>query len=99
VYKRQSFLDPEKDDGYLFIVWKPDLLVPRAEFEAQLSQLIDRIKATPRQPGIDEIRIPGERGFTSRERLMRDGIDIDRLVYDALGEWAAKARARPCRAE
>jgi LDH2 family malate/lactate/ureidoglycolate dehydrogenase len=86
-----SFLDPDKDDGYLFIVWQPDLLVPRAEFEEQLTRLIASIKATPRQPGIDEIRIPGERGFASLERLMRDGIDIDRLVYDALGEWASRA--------
>jgi len=46
--------------------------------------LVDRIKSIPRQPGIDEIRIPGERSFRSRERLLRDGIEIDRLVYDAL---------------
>ena len=84
-------LDPEGDDGYLFIVFKPDLLVPRAEFEQQVAALIDRVKATPRQPGVDEIRIPGARGFDTRERLLRDGLEIDRLVYDALGEWAAQA--------
>ena len=46
--------------------------------------LIDRIKATPRQPGVREIRIPGERAFRSREQKLRDGIEIDRVVYDAL---------------
>jgi L-2-hydroxycarboxylate dehydrogenase (NAD+) len=46
--------------------------------------LIDRIKATPRQPGVSEIRIPGERAFCARERALRDGIEIDRVVYEEL---------------
>ena len=48
------------------------------------SELIDRIKATPRQPGVSEIRLPGERAFRSREQALRDGIEIDRVVYEAL---------------
>jgi LDH2 family malate/lactate/ureidoglycolate dehydrogenase len=58
-----SALDPDKDDGYLFIVLKPELLIDPDDFKQQLSALIDRIKATRRRPGIDEIRIPGERAF------------------------------------
>ena len=84
-----SAMDPDKDDGYLFVIVKPDLLVPLDEFKREVSALIDRIKAVPRQPGVDEIRIPGERGFRSRARLMREGIEIDRLVYDALATLAA----------
>ncbi len=79
-----SALDPDQDDGYLFVVMKPDLLVPLDDFKRQVSDLVDRVKATPRQPGVDEIRIPGERGFRSRERLLRDGIEVDRAVYEAL---------------
>jgi LDH2 family malate/lactate/ureidoglycolate dehydrogenase len=84
-----SALDPDKDDGYLFIVLRPDLLVPPDNFKKQVSELVDRIKATPRQPGVDEIRIPGERGFRSRERMMQEGIEIDRAVYDALAALQA----------
>lgn len=79
-----SALDPDGDDGYLFVVLKPALLIDPEDFKEQLSALIDRIKATPRQPGMSEIRIPGERGFRSREQALRDGIEIDRVVYDAL---------------
>jgi L-2-hydroxycarboxylate dehydrogenase (NAD+) len=60
------------------------LLVGLSEFKQQVSELVDRIKATPRQPGVDEIRIPGERGFHSRERMSREGIEIDRVIYDGL---------------
>jgi len=79
-----SALDPDKDDGYLFVVFKPDLLVGLDEFKLQVSELVDRIKATPRQPGVNEIRIPGERAFRSRDQALRDGIEIDRAVFDAL---------------
>ncbi len=79
-----SALDPDKDDGYLFVVLKPELLIDLDDFKQQISALIDRIKATPRQPGVDEIRIPGERAFRSREHMLRDGIEIDRVVYESL---------------
>ena len=42
-----SALDPDKDDGYLFVVLKPDLLIDPDDFKQQISALIDRIKATP----------------------------------------------------
>ena len=79
-----SALDPDRDDGYLFVVLKPDLLIDPDDFKEQLSALIDRIKATPRQPGVSEIRIPGERAFRSREQALRDGIEVDRIVYEEL---------------
>jgi L-2-hydroxycarboxylate dehydrogenase (NAD+) len=75
---------PEQDDGYLFIVFKPDLLAEPDTFEQQVSELIERVKATPRLPGVSEIRIPGERALRSRERALREGIEIDQLVYEAL---------------
>ena len=82
-----SAMDPEGDDGYLFVVFKPDLLVPLDEFKREVAALVDRIKSVPRAAGVEEIRIPGERAFASRERLLRDGIEVDRLVYDALAAW------------
>ena len=62
----------------------PDLFGPADAFERQVTQLIERIKATPRRPGVDDIRIPSERAFRSRERALREGLEIDRMVFDAL---------------
>jgi LDH2 family malate/lactate/ureidoglycolate dehydrogenase len=76
--------DAESDYGYLLVAFWPDLLGPADVFERQVTQLIERIKATPRQPGVDEIRIPSERAFHSRERSLREGLEIDRLVFNAL---------------
>jgi LDH2 family malate/lactate/ureidoglycolate dehydrogenase len=83
-----SALDLDRDNGYLFIVFKPDLLTPLDQFKREMSELIDRVKATPRQQGVDEIRIPSEHAFRHRERALREGIEIDRTVYEALEKLA-----------
>ena len=85
-----SALDAREDDGYLLVAFKPNLLVSRDQFKKQLGRLVDRIKNTPRQPGVSEIRIPGERAFRSREHALRDGVEIDRAIFDALGALRAR---------
>jgi L-2-hydroxycarboxylate dehydrogenase (NAD+) len=79
-----SASDGESDYGYLFIAFRPDLLGPADLFERRVTELIDKVKATPRRAGIEEIRIPSERAFRTRTRLLREGLEIDRPVYDAL---------------
>ncbi|HEX3864050.1 MAG TPA: Ldh family oxidoreductase [Stellaceae bacterium] len=83
-------LSPGTEDGYVFIAFRPDLLVPMADLKRELGSLIDRVKAVPPQPGVSEIRIPGEQSARNRERLSREGLDIDRLVYDRLTELAGR---------
>lgn len=79
-----SGADGKSEYGYLFVAFRPDLFGPADVFEREVTQLIDRIKATPRQPGVDEIRIPSERAFRARERALSEGLEIDALVHDAL---------------
>jgi len=65
------------------------LLIPADQFKRQVSELIDRLKATPRQPGVEEIRIPSERAFRERERRRIEGIVMERKVVQALQALAA----------
>jgi LDH2 family malate/lactate/ureidoglycolate dehydrogenase len=78
---------------YLFIAFKPDLFMPLGEYRRALAAEIAVIKATPRQPGVEEIRIPGERAHRERARLMREGIEIDQRIYDALAALAEGKRS------
>src|SRR5712691_10402061 len=77
-------LVPGNDDGYVFIAFPPDLRVQLAELKGALALLIARVKAVSCRPGFAEIHIPVEQSARNRERLAREGIDIDRLVYDRL---------------
>lgn len=79
-----SGLGEDKTYGYLIIAIKPDLLVPQDTFRRDMSEMLARVKATPRQPGVDEIRMPSERAFRERARARREGIEIDRAIYDTL---------------
>jgi LDH2 family malate/lactate/ureidoglycolate dehydrogenase len=77
--------DPNDVGGYMFIAFKPDLFLPADVYRHEVSRRIAAIKATPRQEGVDEIRIPGERSYRTRVRLLREGLEIDRKIYNALG--------------
>ncbi|MEX2617294.1 MAG: Ldh family oxidoreductase [Alphaproteobacteria bacterium] len=70
--------------GYMIMAFKPDLFVSLDDYRRELAARIAAIKAVPRRPGVDEIRLPGERGYRVREVLRREGIEIDRRIYDAL---------------
>lgn len=73
-----------QDFGFLFLAFDPGLLMPPAEFARQAQELIQAVKATPRQPDVAEIRIPSERAFRERRRGQREGVVVERAVYDKL---------------
>ncbi len=73
-----------QDYGFLFWVISPDVMLPGGNFKAQMSELVRKIKDTPRRPGVKEIRIPSERAARERERRRREGIVMERKVIDAL---------------
>jgi LDH2 family malate/lactate/ureidoglycolate dehydrogenase len=79
-----SAAQADSNYGYLLVAFRPELLGPPDVFARRVAELIERIKATPRQPGVDGIRIPSERAFGHRERALREGLELDQLVADAL---------------
>jgi LDH2 family malate/lactate/ureidoglycolate dehydrogenase len=79
-----SGLGEDRTYGYVIVAIKPDLLVPLDDFRREMSEVLARAKATARQPGVDEIRLPGERSYRERAKALREGIEIDRAIYDAL---------------
>ena len=92
-----SGLGEDRTYGYLIMAIKPDLLVPLDDFRRHMSEMLARVKATARQPGVDEIRLPGERAQRERAWHLREGIEIDRKIYDALLA-APKAELPPLQA-
>jgi LDH2 family malate/lactate/ureidoglycolate dehydrogenase len=86
-----SGLSMDANYGYLIIAFKPDLLVPLADFRRELDAMLERVKTAPRQAGVDEIRIPSERSFRERARRLKTGIAIDERIYTALLRHAGNA--------
>ena len=73
-----------QDYGFLFVVFDPGLLMPAEQFAGQVTELIAAIKATPKQQGVTDIRIPSERAFREREVRYEEGIVIEQKVIDSL---------------
>lgn len=72
------------DFAHLFVAFDPNLFMPVEQFTAELEELLARIRNLPRQPGVDEIRIPSERGFAEREIRRRQGIVVKKRVVERL---------------
>ena len=72
------------DYGFLFIAIDPDLTQPDNAFQRQMSELVETIKALPKQDGVDEIRIPSKRAFQERERRRVEGIVVEQKIVDML---------------
>ncbi len=73
-----------KDYGFLLLVIDPKLTLPGGEFPDHMTGLVDKIKATPRRSGVDEIRIPSERSYRERDIRRKEGLVFDRKVVDSL---------------
>jgi LDH2 family malate/lactate/ureidoglycolate dehydrogenase len=73
-----------QDYGFLFWAVDPNIMLPGGDFGKQMAELVTRIKETPRQPGVDEIRIPSERAYRERERRRKEGIVLERKVLESL---------------
>ena len=59
-------------------------------FRTEVERLIAAVKALPREPGVAEILVPGERGDRTFERRSGDGIPISRATLDELARVAAR---------
>lgn len=82
--------DGKKTDwGNLVLVIDPELLVDGDTFEARTSQLIERVKAAKRLPGVEDILIPGERGNRILAQVEQTGmVEIDDALWSALVQVA-----------
>lgn len=75
----------DKDYGNLFIAIDPELLVDVKDFKTQCSDMAKIIKASRKQEGVDEIRLPGERARQAYKEACEAGVvDVDDVVLREL---------------
>lgn len=74
--------------GDLMVAVDPEAFVPAEEFEARVREFAVQIKSSRRAPGFEEILLPGEPEFRTRERRLREGIPIADEVWKEIEEQA-----------
>ena len=70
--------------AFLVIAIDPSLFLPPGEFERRAAEFAAGIRATPPAPGLHAVRMPSDRSIRVRDQRRRDGIEIDRAVYERL---------------
>jgi ureidoglycolate dehydrogenase (NAD+) len=80
---------PHKQNGLVLAIDVARFADP-ALFRAEVERLIAAVKALPREPGVGEILVPGERGDRAFEQRSRDGIPIGRATFDELARVARR---------
>ena len=66
----------ETNTGHFIIALDIARFLPLADYMAEVDRHIAELKASQRLPGVDEIRMPGERRRQSREARTRDGLPL-----------------------
>ena len=83
---KAAYAEPKGEWGNLFIAIDPNLLVDTKDFKAHCSSLIKKIKSSRKKPGVNEIRLPGERARKAREVAEKSGmVEVDDSILQELG--------------
>ena len=77
-------------NSFLAIVIDIEKLRGRAEFMADVNQLVEYVRGSALAPGFEEILIPGEPEARERARREKDDIPIDPETWRQIAETAAR---------
>ena len=75
---------PGTNYGLLIITIDPTSFVPLTQFKTEVDNLLGRVKQNPRESGVTEILIPGERAYRQREVHLAEGIYLDETLVNQL---------------
>ena len=82
----QSVQEGHYDKGDLFIAIDPSAFGDTKMFREMVDFHVAEVKNTRRAPGVEEIRVPGERSFREKERRLREGIPVGDGVWKQVAE-------------
>ena len=81
--------DSKKNRGHLIFAIDPELLGERETFTQNISKMIEKVKNSKRLPGVEQILVPGERGYAIAQKALSSGkINIEDNLLSALKKAA-----------
>jgi LDH2 family malate/lactate/ureidoglycolate dehydrogenase len=70
--------------AHLMLVINPLVLMSREQLKERMTEFVDNLKATPVNPGADEILLPGELEYRTEKQRRAGGIPLPAAVYEDL---------------
>ena len=78
--------------GNLVVAIDPSAFGEPAAFLEAVGAHLEEVKNSTKAPGVEEIRIPGERGFAAKERREREGVPVYQAVWDEIVRLAGELK-------
>jgi L-2-hydroxycarboxylate dehydrogenase (NAD+) len=72
--------------------------VPPQTFTSEVDRHVRDLRASQRLPGVDAIRLPGDRRAACRDERVRDGVPVPAPLLAQLDKLAAELQIKPLRA-
>ena len=78
------------NSGNFLMAMDVSAFMDRAEFEARMDTLIERMKSLQAAPDFDEVRFPGERGARLEAERLQNGIPLPESTVRALSDVGSR---------
>ncbi|TMI99281.1 MAG: Ldh family oxidoreductase, partial [Alphaproteobacteria bacterium] len=85
----------ETNTGHFIIALDVARFLPLAEYTAEIDRHLRELKQSGRLPGVDEIRMPGERRRACREDRARNGVPLAPALVAQLDRMAGELSMKP----
>jgi LDH2 family malate/lactate/ureidoglycolate dehydrogenase len=83
-------LDRPQNVGHFFCLFDVGAFLDYSEYLRRIDETIDRIKASQRRLGVEEILVPGERSARIAERNATEGVPIGPETLAELRQWCER---------
>jgi L-2-hydroxycarboxylate dehydrogenase (NAD+) len=87
----------ETNTGHFMVAIDVARFLPLATFTAEVDRHVGDFRNSKRLPGVDEIRLPGDRRSECRAERFRDGVPIAPALLAQLDKLAAELKIKPLR--
>ena len=90
-----SRANPEGSGNGLFVqAIRIEAFRPLQAFEAEVGRFVDYVKSARCAPGVDEILVPGERSYGTRQKRLVGGIPVEAKTWERVAEIAKRLGVR-----
>ena len=80
----------ETNTGHFIVALDIARFLPLADYKAEVDRHVAELKGSKRLPGVDEIRMPGERRRQCRDERTRDGVPVSAALVAQLDKMAGE---------
>jgi LDH2 family malate/lactate/ureidoglycolate dehydrogenase len=85
----------ETNTGHFILALDIARFLPLDQYQAEVDRHVRELKASQRLPGVDEIRMPGERRRQCREDRSRNGVPLAPALVAQLEKMASELSIKP----